>query len=230
MEAYRHYSIDLWGTVIKSNPNFKPERAKYFCKNLNKKNKSLEEIEAIFRSVDIMCNSINETTGLNIDAQEMYLMVAFQINECLTMDDDLLSKIDLAMSNLIVTFPPLILNQHVIPTLEILKKHQKTMNISSNTAFIKGKILRQVLIELKLDQYFNFQIYSDEIGYSKPSPYFYDIVLSKTKLIHHDIQVSEILHVGDNPIADLSGAKNAGFQSMLIDNQETNFSHLMARL
>ena len=73
MQFYKHYSFDLWLTLIKSNPNFKKERALFFHKNFNSKKKNIEEIEKIFRQVDIICNSINEKTGKNIDADEMYL-------------------------------------------------------------------------------------------------------------------------------------------------------------
>ena len=63
MSRFRHYSFDLWLTLIKSNPAYKPERAGIFYRDYNSLNKSLEEIAAIFRQVDLMCNAINEKTG-----------------------------------------------------------------------------------------------------------------------------------------------------------------------
>ncbi len=34
MQEIKHYSFDLWFTLIKSNPKFKEERAKFFHRNL----------------------------------------------------------------------------------------------------------------------------------------------------------------------------------------------------
>ena len=63
MAFYKHYSFDLWLTLIKSNPRFKQERTSYFYEKFNTKNKSIEEVALIFRQVDLMVNAINEKTG-----------------------------------------------------------------------------------------------------------------------------------------------------------------------
>ena len=48
MKTYKHYSFDLWLTLIKSNPTFKKERALFFHKHLNAAGKSLEENTPLF--------------------------------------------------------------------------------------------------------------------------------------------------------------------------------------
>jgi putative hydrolase of the HAD superfamily len=72
---YQHYSFDLWLTLIKSNPYFKIERTKIFHRDFNPAGKSIDDVARAFRQVDLMCNAVNERTGKNIDADEMYLMV-----------------------------------------------------------------------------------------------------------------------------------------------------------
>ena len=80
MKTYKHYSFDFWLTLIKSNPVFKKERALFFYKHLNAADKSLEEVELIFRKVDLMSNAINQKSGGNLKAEEMYLMVIYEMN------------------------------------------------------------------------------------------------------------------------------------------------------
>ena len=81
MAFYKHYSFDLWLTLIKSNPAYKQERTRYFYQRFNTKHKNLAEIAVIFRQVDLMVNAINERTGKNVDADEMYLMIISMIND-----------------------------------------------------------------------------------------------------------------------------------------------------
>ncbi|RYD21052.1 MAG: HAD family hydrolase, partial [Spirochaetia bacterium] len=72
MKKYKHYSFDLWMTLIRSNPAFKLERTRFFYQHFNCKEKTLEEVGLVFRQIDVMCNAINEKTGGNIHAEEMY--------------------------------------------------------------------------------------------------------------------------------------------------------------
>jgi putative hydrolase of the HAD superfamily len=51
MKTYKHYSFDLWLTLIKSNPIFKKERALFFHQHLNAAKKSIEEVEITKKQV-----------------------------------------------------------------------------------------------------------------------------------------------------------------------------------
>ena len=111
MGLFKHYSFDLWFTLIKSNPEFKKERAKFFHKSFNFNNKTLNEVETIFRNVDLMCNSINEKIGKNISAEEMYLMVLYQINEDNKYIGDInLQELYTEMETMFFNYPPSIFN------------------------------------------------------------------------------------------------------------------------
>ena len=170
LNSFRHFSFDLWMTLIRSNPEFKIQRSIYFFEKLNSKKKSIEVINKIFRQVDLLCNSINEKTGKNIDSDEMYLAVLYLIN------DGADSFKDIDFSQLYEEMIGLTLNYHPVfyshETLEVLQTMRETegvsLSISSNTAFIKGATLREVLLNLGIGDFFDFQLYSDEINYSKP--------------------------------------------------------------
>lgn len=230
MQQIRHYSFDLWYTLIRSNPEFKKQRALYFHQHFNAPQRPLDEIEQAFREVDLMCNSINEKTGQNIDAEEMYLMVIYKINR----GHEIFESIDTTslyheMEKLVVQFCPSVFNDQTTGCLDKLcQAEDNTLNILSNTAFIKGKTLRKVLDHLELSKYFQFQIYSDEVGFSKPHPAMYKLLLEKVFSIRKNDNISsqEIVHIGDNPVADIMGARAAGIQALQINTNETLIHHL----
>ncbi|RVU00114.1 HAD family hydrolase [Mucilaginibacter limnophilus] len=221
MTGLTHYSFDLWLTLIRSNPVFKQERALYFYNNLNFNKKPLDEVVKIFRQVDLMCNHINEKTGKNIDADEMYLMVISMINDSadvvFNIDTDALYA---EMEHLLFKNMPVLFCDQTIEVLLHLKQYTAaTTNILSNTGFIKGETLRKVLQHIGIDQFIDFQLYSDETGISKPNPNFFKLMINEVQKLYDDnINLQSIVHIGDNPIADLAGAEGAGIKGILINS------------
>lgn len=232
MNVYRHYSFDLWMTLIKSNPTFKIERAKVFFKNFNDKGKSLEEVISAFKKVDTMCNAVNEKTGKNIDADEMHLMVVSLINDFETSFVNIdLPDLYKEMEQLLFNYMPIVYCNNTSSSLDKLKQESNgTFNISSNTAFIKGSTLRKVLSALELSQFFEFQLYSDEIGISKPDKLFFELLLREVRKIelNKDILVTEILHIGDNPKADIEGASSIGMNCFQVNSNSATILSLLA--
>jgi putative hydrolase of the HAD superfamily len=72
------------------------------------------------------------------------------------------------------------------------------------------------LVQLGIDSYFSFKLFSDEIGYSKPNPLAYKTMYQNVLSLKPTIEKHQILHVGDNPIADLQGAENFGINGKLL--------------
>jgi len=230
MPSYKHYSFDLWLTLIKSNPAFKAERARYFHSRFNSTGKSLEEVSVIFRRVDLMVNAINERTGKNIDAEEMYLMVISIINDYSTafdgIDSDALYE---EMEVLVLEHMPLVYCPDSMGILSRLKDSgRSTTSLLSNTGFIKGRTLRKILNHLQLDQLLDFQLYSDEVRMSKPNLKFFQLMLDNIdRQKHVELGLHEIIHVGDNQLADVKGAEAAGIKSMLINSNHLTISSLL---
>lgn len=227
---YQHYSFDLWLTLIKSNPYFKIERTKIFHRDFNPAGKSIDEVAKAFRQVDLMCNAVNENTGKNIDADEMHLMVISLINDNqLSLADIDAAKLYQDMEKLLFYYMPVVYSSVTIPTLQHLKQQSgSTFSLLSNTGFIKGVTLRKILAELKMNEYFDFQLYSDEAGMSKPNPALFDLMLQHIKQINKNINLNSIIHIGDNPKADIEGANAAGIKSLLINSNNQSILSLIS--
>jgi putative hydrolase of the HAD superfamily len=226
----KHFSFDLWLTLIKSNPLFKIRRAHFFYTKFNRLHKSIEEIRNIFQEADILFNAINEKTGGNITAEEMYLMVIIRINESTEIIKDLdLHLLYADLEKLVFEYMPEVFCDKTLKVLEHLKcRKGVTLNILSNTGFIKGSTLRKINREIGISKYFDFEIYSDEVGLSKPNSKIYADLIEKITMCRQDkVTNKEIMHIGDNYYADILGAQKAGIHSFQVNSINQSIIHLL---
>ncbi|GEN73652.1 MULTISPECIES: HAD family hydrolase [Chryseobacterium] len=209
-----HFSFDLWLTLIKSHPEFKTKRVELFTSFFDI-NKPVEEVAKTVKYYDDLCNTINEVTGGNIDTFEMYLLILGSLDvDVKQLDKEILNGFYLKSEDLFLEYKPVIIFENIKEFFDQIKNEGKTVNILSNTGFIKGRTMRKFLIQEELDQYIDFHIYSDEINISKPNPLIFQEV--KNNLKDRDLPMHRILHIGDNPVADYKGAKDFGFSAHLL--------------
>lgn len=226
---YQHFSFDLWLTLIRSNPEFKQHRTAFFHQQFNYHHLSVEDVSRVFRQVDIMCNLINEKTGKNIDADEMYLMVLSMIND----GDKRVWQIDMDklyadMEAMVFKYLPVVYCDRTLAVLSYIKENTSaTIGILSNTGLIKGVTLRRVLNQIGVDKFIDFQLYSDETGMSKPNPEFFKLMLKQLGERHIEIDFSRVIHIGDNPNADVAGANAVGLQSCLINSNNVGLPDII---
>lgn len=231
MKKYKHYSFDLWLTLIKSNPLFKEMRAQYFFEHFNRQGMSIEEVGSIIKGVDKMCNSVNEKVGYNIDAFEMYTMVLHHLEyDFKNFQFRDIHSIYHNVEQIYFKYPPEFYDNDTKRVLEELKFNQRaTLSILSNTGFIKSHTLKQFLVKTGLGRYFDFQIYSDEVGLSKPNEQLFRHMTNAVHAMrqHHPVIDSEIIHIGDNPLADIQGAEKAGIDSFLINSNDKTIKDIL---
>lgn len=178
----------------------------------------MEDVEQSIRKFDLLVNRMNEMIGKNVDTFELYALILNDLG--VPVSEMSVEKFTGFYAETEIIFnqykPPLILEK--LPfRLEDLHAAGITMNILSNTGFIKGKNLRTLLDHYGIGKYFAFQIYSDEVMMSKPNYLIFDKVfteISKTATFGKN----QVLHVGDNPEADIKGAAAYGFATCLIQH------------
>lgn len=211
---HSHFSFDLWLTLIKSHPEFKAKRVELFSSFFDVK-KPIDEIAKVVKYYDDLCNSINELIGGNVDTFEIYLLILNALKVDLKqVNKGILNEFYQKSEDLFLEYKPVVIFENLHQFFDEIKNQGKTINILSNTGFIKGKTMRKFLIEENLDQYIDFHIYSDELNCSKPNPIVFQEV--KNLIKNKDLKMNQILHVGDNPVADYKGAKDFGFNAHLL--------------
>ncbi|WP_312078307.1 HAD-IA family hydrolase [Chryseobacterium sp.] len=217
IQNHDHFSFDLWLTLIKSHPEFKAKRVELFSSFFDVK-KPLSEVAKVVKYYDDLCNSINEVIGGNVDTFEIYLLIL----NALEIDLKSIQKNELVefyqkSEDLFLEYKPVIIFENLHDFFDEIKNQGKTINILSNTGFIKGKTMRKFLANENLEQYIDFHLYSDELNCSKPNPLIFQQV--KNQIANKEIKMEKILHIGDNPIADYKGARDFGFSAFLLKHK-----------
>lgn len=97
------------------------------------------------------------------------------------------------------------------PALYAARRHGLKVGILSNWE----PWLVRLLGELKIDHLLDFVVVSGVCGYEKPDPRIYREALAAA-----GVEAGELVHVGDSPHADVSGARGAGVTPILIDRRD----------
>lgn len=82
-----------------------------------------------------------------------------------------------------------------------------------------------ILAQLGIRDDFEHVIISSEIGARKPAARIFLAAARRFK-----VEANEILHVGNEPESDIAGARGAGFDALLVDENRSVLSTLLSRL
>ncbi len=154
---------------------------------------------------------------------------------CAGLDPALLAEAVTGYSDPVLHFPP-DLHPGAGEAVRALAERGVALGIVSNTGRTPGIILRQILERYDLLRHFSVISYSDEVGYRKPDPEIFRRTLAGLGAEAH-----HAAHVGDNPIADVTGAQGAGMRGVHLaaggrppathaDVVVTDLRHLVGRL
>ncbi len=101
----------------------------------------------------------------------------------------------------------------VLPLLDRAATRGIKLGVISNW----DELLRPLLAELKLADYFEAIVVSCEVGFSKPSRVIFETAAEKLAL-----PPAALLHIGDNEARDFLGARKAGFQAIRLQRNGAN--------
>lgn len=221
---YLHYSFDVWSTLIKTNPDFSAERNNFFYRNHNPKNLTEIEVKSILSDVRAMCDHIDSVTGMSISSLEVISIILWRLGSSKA-DPELIRDY---MERVFLAHPPLFYSDTTISTLETLKSGGANLSILSNTSFIRGTTISKFFKSTPIAKLMSFELYSDMWRMAKPNPQFYKKMLNSA--YRNSIPLtkkSQIIHVGDNPITDLQGAKLFGVHALLINSNDKTIIDLL---
>jgi putative hydrolase of the HAD superfamily len=74
-----------------------------------------------------------------------------------------------------------------------------------------GIALRRLLSSLGMAEYFRIMVFSNEVGFRKPSRRIFRLAAQAL-----GVEPKDIVHIGDNLKSDVWGAKNAGFRAIYL--------------
>ncbi|MCB0166875.1 MAG: HAD family hydrolase [Anaerolineae bacterium] len=100
----------------------------------------------------------------------------------------------------------------LVPGIEVILQELSVryrLGVISDTGITPGRMLRQIMTEDKIIDYFTHLTFSDELGSSKPHP---NNFLSTLKVL--DAQPEEAVHIGDLLRTDILGAQAVGMRGV----------------
>lgn len=109
----------------------------------------------------------------------------------------------------------------VLPILAELSRLGIRLGVISNF----DRRLYDILGHLHVRNAFEHMIISSEIGVRKPAARIFRVAAQR-----FNVELNEILHVGDEPETDLKGARAAGLDALLVDRRNENLSSILPRL
>ena len=130
-------------------------------------------------------------------------------------DKNALDKLVRIFSESILIHPPKLIRD-VENILNVLSKNYK-LGIVSDTGFSPGIVLRQLLKDSKIYDYFSEFSFSDETGVSKPHEKAFLKILNSL-----DCKSNEAVHIGDIEKTDIVGAKNLRMKAILFAGDKTS--------
>lgn len=228
IQSIRHLSLDLWLTLIRSNKSFKTLRNDLFIKAFSIR-QSADDVLTIYNEYDRLFNSINEHTGRNLSRHEMLYVILGRLGlDVAGIAPAVLDNFFLEAEELFFRYPPELIDDKIINTLEDIRLQDISISLLSNTAFITGATLRKLLPIIGFGETFDFQVFSDELGCSKPSPQIFNFAFNEVNQMRL-LTKAQLLHVGDNPVADFAGATAAGFKALLYNPNNEELSKLLIK-
>ena len=208
-------SFDLWQTLILENKELGRSRSELRIREVNR---ALEKDGHKF-SVSVLFNAYKggasecsaiQSRGMDISFREKIRIFVDRIEQGLwdNLSDSAKSDVTIAYDQSFFKWPPPI-QIDAEDVLRDLKNRGYLLAIISNTGMTSGRTFREYLRELGIKDYFNTMIFSDEVGFAKPSTTIFELALKDMK-----VEASEVVHVGDDQNNDISGAKLAGMKAI----------------
>lgn len=97
----------------------------------------------------------------------------------------------------------------IAPALEVLGERGIRLGIVCDVGFSGGELLRDLLADEGLLEYFDGWAFSDETGHYKPAPQTFETALRAL-----DARPQEAMHVGDLRRTDVAGASALGMRTV----------------
>lgn len=192
-------SFDLWGTLIKANPNYSLTRLEI----IKKYNTELtdERITFVLKSVKNDFDELVEKYGIQHSTDTLYSAIFSKLDIHYGLWNRLIRELEKSF----IKNPPIIID-NTLETLNELKDKDYRLILISNTLLIKGEILSKSLSNLM--SFFNEEHYSDELKVSKPNINIFSIAYDNK---------CDVVHIGDNKTTDIFGANRYGIDALHIN-------------
>lgn len=108
-----------------------------------------------------------------------------------------------------------------VGAIKLIKQARQQCKVGLVSNFTYAPVIYKSLRCLCLSDFFDVVVVSEEHGWRKPSPHIFQDVLNKLQ-----VQAHEAVFIGDSPIEDIEGAKEAGLKTIFVASQFSTLKDL----
>ncbi len=205
----RLVSFDIWGTLIRNNPQFRDARSQIMADALGLANR-MEEVKTVASAVDHEIDLITEESGEDFDFKSRFVRVAERLDiDTSSFTKEGIEDLEVKIGEVFVTYAPLFIEPDLISTFTKLKERGIKIALVSNTGFIRGETMRKGLAKLGILELTDYALFSNEVGIAKPDQRIFQVLIKMSGEEPH-----AMIHVGDNKKTDYQGASQAGLRAL----------------
>jgi putative hydrolase of the HAD superfamily len=212
-------TIDLWGTLFLDGPSsdnhYKKPRLAEFERLLG-----AAGLPASAAALDRAYDDLGGYLGRHwaawrdvpVDDHVQAILAAIDPALPRRVSPSLMTALIDAYARPILRVPPAV-DDGALATLAALSGDGYTLALVSNIMRTPGRTLRQVLDRFRLLGYFRHTTFSDEVRIRKPDPEIFALTL---RAVGSDPAAA--VHVGDDPVLDVRGARAAGMRVVQVSS------------
>jgi HAD superfamily hydrolase (TIGR01509 family) len=210
-------TIDFWGTLLFDNPSsdnrYKGRRMKDFANVLAGAGLTVS-VATLERAYDASGSYLGRLWQANRDVP-----VVDHVTAILRLADaelpgrvpaDVMKALIDAYARPILLVPPAV-DVGASPALRALRAQGYVLAVVSNTMRTPGTTVRKLLEHFGLMELFSHATFSDEVLIRKPDPEIFALTLRAL-----GCDPSESVHVGDDEVLDVEGARAAGMRAVQV--------------
>ena len=211
-------SFDLWDTIVDDDSDepkrkaqglrTKPEERRHLLwRALNRHlDTPLDDVSAAFDAADAAFNKAWKEDAVTWKVSERIGVALAELGRELPADE--LDALARELGRMEVMIPPDPV-PGIAEALEALSGRYK-LSVVSDAIVTPAEGLREILLGHGLKTYFQAFAFSDEVGRSKPHRSMFEAVAGEL-----DVELAEMVHVGDRDLNDVKGPQALGMQAVL---------------
>jgi putative hydrolase of the HAD superfamily len=164
-----------------------------------------EKLLDCFREAMAICLDKQENHGLEFDPEEQLQYILARLG--IKFNKEMFESLYLAYTTTLLDVPPKLMDGAVQVINELAGLF--SLALICNTGRTPGKVIRQLMKRNGIFEQFEVVHFSNELGIAKPNPEIFRKTLAKLNL-----SAQEVVHIGDNPLTDVWGAKSVGMRAI----------------
>ena len=108
---------------------------------------------------------------------------------------------------------------------KLIKQAAEQCKVALISNFTHAPVIHKSLRQLRINTFFNVVVISEENGWRKPSSHIFQDALNRLQ-----VNANEAVYIGDSPIEDIKGAKQAGLKTVFVPSEFNTLKDLLDSL